>query len=93
MASALFERGCQFPISFSALVLDAGGVGVGGAGVGVGGTGVGVGGTGVEVEGTGVEVGGTGVRVGGAGAAAGALHPTKNKRTTVISTNGCDNLW
>jgi len=85
-ASAPFERGCQAPISFSTLVLDTGGVGVGG-------TGVGVGGMGVEVAGTGVAVGGTGIGVGGAGVVAGALHPAKSKRTSVIPTNGCDNLW
>ncbi len=79
MASRLLVTGSQVPISFSTLVLDACGVGVGG--------------TGVEVGGTGVEVGGTGAGVGGGGAAAGALHPTRNKRSTVISTNGRDNLW
>ena len=86
MASRLFVTGSQVPISFSALGAAAGGVGVEGTGVEVGGTGVGVGGIGVRVGGTGVRVGGAGVEVGGAGAAAGAPHPTKNKRTTAIST-------
>ena len=99
VASLLFERGCQFPISISALVIKTGGVGVGGVSVGgtvvgvggisVGGTGVGVGG--ISVEGTGVGVGG--ISVDGKGAAAGALHPTRNKRTTVIFINTSDNFW
>ena len=68
MASELFQRGCQFPISISALVINTGGVAVGGTGVyvAVGGTDVGVAvdgtGVGVAVDGTGVGVG-----VGGSG--------------------------
>jgi len=71
--SLLFFKGSQFPISVSTLVINSGGVGVGGALVG--GTSVGVGGTEVVVEGASVE---------GIGVAAGALHLTKNKRTTVM---------
>ena len=96
VASWLFERGCQFPISISALVIKTGGVGVGGisvegtavgvGGISVGGTGVGVGG--ISVGGTAVGV--DGISVEGTGAAAGALHPARNKRTTNIFINRCE---
>ena len=75
--------------------------GVGDGGISVEGTAVGVGG--ISVEGTVVGVGGIsvegravgvgGISVGGTGAAAGALHPTRNNRTTVIFINVSDNFW
>jgi hypothetical protein len=86
-ASWLVESGCQFPISVSALVINTGGVGLGGTsveGIGVEVGGISVGGTGVGLAGTSVE---------GTGVAEGALHPTRNKRTTAIFANGCDNFW
>jgi hypothetical protein len=76
-------------ISVEGTGVEVGGISVGGIGVEVGGTDVGVGG--ISVGGRGVGL--AGISVEGTGVAEGALHPTRNKRTTAIFANGCDNFW